>query len=313
MAWNFIYKLKVFLLICFSLAGLKAIAQQENHYLLENFVPFRNNPAYTGNRDLNDLMIMTRQQWTGFEGAPTSYLLATHFVLRDKSASIGADIQHNATGPVNETRIFLNYSYKVVLGEKSALYLGLKGGVGIVQINLSDLMVIDQGDVLFETDVSNIILPNLGPGLHFVYQNFYFDLSVPKLLRNSLTPKGVKEVNNGNREDRTVFTGAGARFLITDEITLLPAIVIWLVRGGRPLFETRISTTYRKMGAGLVYRPSSALGGYLDFAFWDAVRIGYAYELPTSMLTGSLSGSHEIYLGYNFSFTKQKTLSPRRF
>lgn len=54
---------------------------------------FRNNPAYTGNSDLNDLMIITRQQWTGFEGAPTSYLLAAHFSLRDKNASIGADIR----------------------------------------------------------------------------------------------------------------------------------------------------------------------------------------------------------------------------
>lgn len=313
MVLNLIYKLTVSSLICFTLTGLKALSQQENHYLLESFVPLRNNPAYTGNRDLNDLMIMTRQQWTGFEGAPTSYLLATHFVLRDKNASIGADIQNNSTGPVNETRIFLSYSYKVVMGEKSSLYLGLKGGVGILQINLSDLVVIDQGDKLFETDVNNLILPNLGSGLHFVYQNFYFDFSIPKMLRNRLTPKGVQEVNDENREDMPFIIGGGAKFRTADDLFLHPAIILWLIKGATPLFETRISTSYRKMGAGLVYRPLSALGGYIDYLFWDDIRIGYAYELPTSMLKGSLSGSHEIYLGYNFPFTKQKTISPRRF
>ena len=313
MALSFLHKMTACSLICFTLTGLKVFSQQENHYLLEHFVQFRNNPAYAGNRDLNDLMFMTRQQWTGFKGAPTSYLLATHFVLRDKNAAIGSDIQNNSAGPVNETRIFLSYSYRVVLSEKSSLSLGLKGGVGIFQINLSDLLVIDQGDKLFETDIKSVFLPNVGTGLHFVYQNFYFDFSIPKLLRNSLTPKGVHESNDENREDRTIITGGGAKFQIAEEIFLHPAISLWLVKGAAPLFETRISLTYRKIGAGLTYRPLSALGGYFDFLFWDDIKIGYAYELPTSMLKGALSGSHEVYIGYNFSFTKQKTLSPRRF
>ena len=280
---------------------------------MEDLVPFRNNPSYTGNPELNDLMIMTRQQWTGFEGAPVSYLLATHFMLRDKNAAIGMDIQNNTSGPVKETRLFLNYSYRVVLGEKTSLYLGLKGGFGLFQINLSGLRVIDQGDNIFETNVNNIILPNAGAGLHFVCHSYYFDLSIPKMLRNSINPKGVEYVFNENREDRTVITGGGVKFRIAEEIFLHPAISLWLVKGAAPLFETRVSVTYRKMGAGLAYRPLSALGGYFDFLFWDNIKIGYGYELPTSMLKGALSGSHEVYIGYNFSFTKQKTLSPRRF
>ena len=313
MACKLKYKLTVSSLICFILTGLNVLSQQENHYLLENHVPFRVNPAYTGNRDLNDLLIMTRRQWTGFKGAPTSYLLATHFVLRNKNAAIGADLQNNSTGPVNESRIFLSYSYRVILSEKSSLSLGLKGGVGIFQINLSDLLVIDQGDKLFETDVKNVLLPNVGTGIHFVYQNFYFDFSIPKLLRNNLTPKGVEKTGDGNKEDRTFITAGGAKFQIAEELFLHPAITVWLVKGTAPLFETRISATYKKMGVGLSFRPLSALGGYFDFLLWDDIKIGYAYELPTSMSKGALSGSHEVYIGYNFSFTKQKTLSPRRF
>jgi len=313
MALKFLYRLTVSSLICLTLAGSAAFSQQENHYLMEDIVPFRNNPAYTGDRDLNDLIIMTRQQWTGFEGAPTSYLLATHFVLRDKNAAIGADIQNNTLGPVKETRIFLNYSYRVVLGENTFLCLGLKGGIGILQINLSDLRVIDQGDNLFESNVDNIILPNVGSGLHFVCHNYYFDLSIPKILRNKLSPKGVQEVSVENREDRVVITGGGAKFRIADEIFLHPSFAVWLVKGATPLFETRISTTTRKVGIGLVYRPLSATGGYFDYAIWDQIRIGYAYELPISMLKGALSSSHEVYIGYNFSLTKRKIISPRKF
>ena len=70
MSLNFIYRLTVSSLICFTLAGSMTFSQQLNHFLMEDLVPFRNNPAYTGDRDLNDTIIMTRQQWTDFEGAP---------------------------------------------------------------------------------------------------------------------------------------------------------------------------------------------------------------------------------------------------
>jgi len=312
-ALNYIYRLTVGILICFTLTGEKALSQQDNYYMLENFVSFRNNPAYTGNRDLNDLMILTRQQWTGFEGAPTNYLLAVHFPLRDKNASIGADIQHNSIGPETETKIFLNYSYKIVLGENSSLWLGLKGGADIIQINLSDLLVIDQGDNFFETNVDNIVKPNFGTGLHFVYKNYYLDLSMPTMLRNKLSPRGATKVNNENVQDRSVIAGSGSKFRIADEITLHPAVSIWLVKGAPVLVDTRVSATYRMLGAGVVYRPGSAAGGFFDLTFRVSLKIGYAYELATGMLRGVRSGSHEVYLGYNFSFTKQKTLSPRRF
>ena len=310
---EFIYMIKVNLMICFLLAGVKASSQQDNHFLLENFAPLVNNPAYTGDKDLNDLILMTRQQWTGFEGAPVSYLLATQFSLRDKNASIGADIHNNSAGPVKETGVFFCYSYKVVLSDKSALYLGLKGGVSILHISLSDLLIIDPGDKLFISDVNNIILPNLGTGLHFVYQNYYFDFSVPSLIRNKLSPKGVAGVNNENREDRTVITGSGAKFQIGENIILHPAVSVWLVKGAPMLLETRFSATLQKLGAGLVYRPLSAVGGFIDYGFRDDIRVGYAFEFPVSMFSGIKTGTHEVFFGYNFSFTKQKTLSPRKF
>jgi type IX secretion system PorP/SprF family membrane protein len=310
---KFIYKLILSSFICITLTGARASAQQDFHYILESFAAFRSNPAYTGDKELNDLILMTRQQWTGFKGAPTSYLLATHFSMRDKNASIGTDIQNNSTCPLTETQIFIDYSYKVVLGENTSLYLGLKGGAGIMQINFSDLVIIDPGDKMFETDVNNIILPNLGSGLHFVYRQYYLDLSVPNMIRNSISPSGVPKVNNENRQERTFIIGGGAKFQLTDGLILHPAISLWLSKGTPLLFETRVSATFRKLGVGIVYQPVTAIGGFLDYGLWDDIKIGYAFELPTTALSGAQSGSHEIYLGYTFSFTKQKTLSPRRF
>ena len=65
-------------------------------------------------------------------------------------------------------------------------------------------------------------------------------------------------------------------------------------------------------GGGLVFRPGSSAGGFLDYLLQDDIIIGYVYEVPTSMSGSAYSGIHEVFLGYNFSFTKQKTLSPRR-
>jgi hypothetical protein len=38
----------------------------------------------------------------------------------------------------------------------------------------------------------------------------------------------------------------------------------------------------------------------------NGLKIGYAYDLTTSALSGYTGGSHEIYLGYSFDLGKNR-------
>src|SRR5665648_192481 len=232
--------------IRFVIAGLLLISvpmglysQQDIYYYNYDFIAFKNNPAYTGDESLNDLIILTRQQWVGFKGAPKSYLLASHFKLASKNAAVGIELSSINTGPVKETGFYFHYSYKIPVTGRSELTMGLKGGMDIYNINLTDLILIDPFDPLFESDVNRKILPNFGVGLHYSTPGYYFDFSIPGIMRNHLNPAGSGNSAKEDKQDRLFITGGGAKFDISSDITLTPAAAIWLVKGSPVLINMK--------------------------------------------------------------------------
>ena len=117
----------VTLVIIISL-GVKAYSQQDTYIRNSNLFPLKFNPAYTGDQSLNTVMLLTRQQWVGFKGAPKTYLLASHFSLPGYNAALGAEVESSSTGPAKETGLFISYSYKADLSDNSYIVFGLRGG-----------------------------------------------------------------------------------------------------------------------------------------------------------------------------------------
>ena len=68
-------KFTVTLVLAFFVT-VSCFAQQEAQYtqFMENKMIL--NPAYAGAREAPSMMLLTRNQWIGFEGAPTSQLVS---------------------------------------------------------------------------------------------------------------------------------------------------------------------------------------------------------------------------------------------
>ena len=60
------------------------------------------NPAVSGSELYNPLILQTRQQWLGFEGAPLSANISYHGSLNNRSA-LGGYFEHDRTSPANQT------------------------------------------------------------------------------------------------------------------------------------------------------------------------------------------------------------------
>lgn len=305
---------KLNLAILLALYGSIAWSQQQSIYTMHEHTRIGDNPAYTGNESLYDLVLLTRQQWVGFEGAPKSYYLAAHAPLRSQNAGLGFDFQRNTSGPQVSNGFFLSYAYTIQLAKAATLSFGLRGGFNSYQIIYSDLLVIDPGDRLFETDVSGLILPNVGTGVHLTFGNYFADFSIPTLLRNEFSPSKEDKVGGENKEVRRYNIQAGANYLVAEGIAIQPALAIWLVNGAPALIDIRVSALVKDAaGIGLVYRLSGSFGAYLTFKVLDNFILGYAYELPVSNNYHLSSGTHEVVLGFDFQFLNRKTLSPRKF
>ena len=78
------------------------LAQQQTTYSQFYINEIIYNPAVSGSKPYNPLVIQTRQQWLGFEGAPFSTNISYHKLLNDNSA-IGGVFSYENTNPSFQT------------------------------------------------------------------------------------------------------------------------------------------------------------------------------------------------------------------
>ncbi len=314
MIWTKKYTVRYFFIILLVLVSPSVFSQQLPVYTMQALVRPGVNPAYTGLDGIYDMVLLTRQQWVGIEGAPKSFYLASNVPLRSRKVGVGFVVQNQSSGPYTQSGFFLNYSYTVNISETSTISFGLRGGLNSYRIIVSDLRVIDPGDYLFENDVKNLIRLNFGTGIHYTVRNYFVDFSIPLLLRNEFSSEKSDNVGKENKGDRVFNIQTGAAYQVMEGFALQPALAVWFAKGTPPLIDIRLSTEIQDAVVfGLVYRVSGSFSGYLTFKLLENLLLGYAYELPLAYDYHLSSGTHEIVLGLDFQLFNKKTLSPRRF
>lgn len=298
--------LLAFLPAAWIIAQEPAVFQQH----LQN--PMCYNPAFAGERSIPGFSIHSRQQWLGWEGSPSYNFLTAHTRLKDKNAGVGAALSYDRMGPLHRAGVTGIYSYSLQTGSDSRLVLGLQGELQLLQIRLSRLQLVDQGDRLFEEDPGMKLQPNVGVGLRFIRKNYQVHLSAPRLLDMALSPFDG-ETSQWSRSGRVFFLGARSTYRLNEDFEAEPALLFAVARGMTPFAEIAGTAYYRKrFGAGLTYRFDRTIGARISYVHREMLIFGYAYDVSLGLLAQN-AGTHELFLGYNFPFNRTKTLSPRRF
>src|SRR5688572_22742609 len=78
-----------------------AQAQQDARFNQYMFNPLGINPAYAGSREVLSTVLLWRNQWVGFEGAPVTQTLAIHGALVRRKMGLGFQITNDNNGPRN--------------------------------------------------------------------------------------------------------------------------------------------------------------------------------------------------------------------
>jgi len=90
------------LLLVFLLTPVALKAQQEymvTHYM---FNGLGLNPAYSGVHDVLSTSFLWREQWVGFDGAPSTKLASIHSPLSHRPVSVGAVLYSDQLGISSE-------------------------------------------------------------------------------------------------------------------------------------------------------------------------------------------------------------------
>jgi type IX secretion system PorP/SprF family membrane protein len=285
----------------FLLTGFTpTIAQQLPLFSQYYFNDYIVNPSFTGRNNASVIQASTRQQWVGFGGAPSTYLMGYNGTIEGENIGIGMVLFKDDTGgAISQTGALLNYRYKVKLNQSSRLSLGLGVLINQYAYDAGKVELVSFDDELSVS--STQIVPDVNFGASYTFNtDFIIGVSINQVLESKLSnmnqfTSGEEQVNHLKRHFNASISNI---YLLTDNIDFEPYIVARGIKsgpvqcdiGGRFLNQ-------KKSFIGVNYRYKDALVFMLGYVY-KKMTFGYSYDCTISKLRKYNSGSHEIVLRY---------------
>lgn len=302
-------KRTLLVLLIVGFTAQMATAQQDPQYTQYMYNMNVVNPAYAGNKEALSLTALYRNQWAGFDGAPTTITFSGHAPVGN-NVGLGLSVIKDELGPISETNAYADFSYTLQVGGNTKLALGLKAGATFHDVGLVDLETQDDNDPFFSQDI-NSTYPNIGAGAFLYTDNFYVGLSVPNLLNSVHLDENALKYGS---ETNHYFATAGYVFQVNDNFKLKPSLMVKSAFDAPTSFDGNLNALfYDKFEIGASYRLDDSFSGLVGFQATPTLRIGYAYDAVTSEIKTVAPSSHEVILTFDLVFNKKALRSPRYF
>ena len=287
-----------------------SVGQQESYYSLYQYNMNVINPAYAGAETGNLFSFTSRNQWASVNEAPSTLAFA-YSSARENNVGLGISLVSDKVFVEQQTFAYIDFSYKLQMGDEASLYLGLKGGGNFY--NADPLALSTYSTLGDPSQISlNSFNPNVGAGAYLKGQKYWASFSIPRLFN-------VKRKNENivsTAKDRVhTYLGGGAYLPVTSSILVKPSIMIRKVKGLPTTADlTGIISWQNQFDFGFSIRTNSsmALMSVISLGMFD---VGYAYETPTDNGLSQLNlRTHElvfrIRLGESNGAVKEGAESP---
>ncbi len=315
------------ILLMFETKGV--YGQQDAQYtqFMYNKLPI--NAGYTGAREVLSIRVLYRDQWSGNKGggivgSPKTTSFSIHSPLKNDHFALGFTYLNDRLGKEHKNQFDASFAYRVALGKKVKLSLGINAGILWYKANLagSSTTAGTGNDPALSQNVSRV-LPDVGAGLYIYHPNFYIGLSVPNFIKGDLANKN----QDGSNSKRTAHFNAmvGGVIPAGKVLSIRPQILYRYLASAEQKIPHTLDFNlslliYNRVNIGGQYRTS--FGNKINGDSFDAMleiwptkqlMIGYSYDYLLTNLGNYNRGSHEIILGYDFAFEKKKVITPRYF
>lgn len=301
-------KIKIILLIIILFTTLVK-AQQDAQYTQYMYNMSVINPAYAGSVGTLSINMLGRSQWVGIPGAPRTLTLSINSPV-GKNVGLGLSVIADEIGPLQEQNVFGDFSYTLKVGEKANLALGLKAGFTFLNFNNLNY---NSTEPTSNNQNPNKVSPNFGMGTFYYTDKFYAGMSIPNLLQTSYFKKN-KEEEKGAKKNRHFFLTSGYIFELSRNVKLKPSIMAKIVQGAPVSIDFSGNVlVFNMLEFGLSHRLKESISALINVRTSRSLRIGYAYDHTLTGLGEFSSGSHEVFVLFNFDFEKSKIRSPRYF
>jgi len=326
---------KVFFIAATCLCSVMAMSQAKpfyTQYILNNYIL---NPAVTGIENYTEIKLSNRNQWTGINGAPVTSYFSIHtpvgktdlrtsatsfevpgenprgqrlweeYTAPDPHHGLGFTAMNDKAGYINRWSVNATYAYHKPLSVKTTLSAGFSGGFTSVTLDRSKIewANLDPNDpaVGISTGELKKVKPEIGAGLWLYSAKYFVGLSVLNII-----PGKAKFVTNdkyGTYYTPNYFVTAGYRFSLTDDIMVMPSVMLQYWQPQLTGIHTNVKFQYLdNVWVGGSYRFSDLISGYSAMAgvnVSNTFNVSYSYEVATtSRLRTYTNNTHEIMVGF---------------
>lgn len=311
---------KIIAIICFGCTFVMNAQQQSlyTNYLLNNYAY---NPAIAGAKPYTQANLYYRNQWTGFEGAPKTYLLSMYGPLKKvKNVALGGMVVSDKAGLITTNSGYLTFAYHIKVTKKTKIGLGLSAGMKQYTVRLYDVKAFDKGDeYLTGASSLNANVFDANAGIYFYGERFFLGLSTMNMLNNKLTWK-----NPTGKLVPHYYAVIGYNIKVSKDFAVQPSILYKYLpipknaglgkKAEIGQLEYSLKLTFKDMvWIGGNYRTTDAVGAMLGVTVIKKLNIAYAYDYSLSAIKKYNQGSHEICLNYNFIKKKVVNVDEEQF
>jgi type IX secretion system PorP/SprF family membrane protein len=269
------------------------------------------NPAYAGVDNETIITSAIRKQWVGIKDAPENQSLSFGTNLK-KNVGIGATFVSDKTFIEKQVSLGIDFSYKVKLDETVDMYLGLKVGGNVYDVNTSGL---ETYNFISDPSLVNIhhFNPNIGVGMLIKKGKLFYSLSIPRIL-NTERIKAQSGIATVASDRPHLYMSAGYDFDLNAEKSyiLKPSFLLRYVNGAPISFDINtLLKMHKYVEAGITYRtdtaqntegffPMNTFAGMVNLFVNKNFTVGYVYEVAAQTSLASSRNTNEFLLKYKF-------------
>jgi len=283
--------MKKLVLIIVVLWNSVALAQNAPAFRQFYFNPFLFNPAFAGVHDYSQVSILYRQQWAGFNDAPSAGGF-TFQIPSSNRASFGFSVLSQEIVALQTSTAQATFAYRVPISANQFLFFGISGVAGINNLKpdadySNDPAILNAAASSFYTDANF--------GLIYALGNLRVGFALPKLLgQKYFSPQNL--VNTRYAQLRNQLYSVSYKFHAGD-FSIEPYAMYRITRDLQNWWEGAAVVYYKeKIWLGTSYHSTLGTGFFLGFDIMEKLRVSYSYELPPVNKEFSSMNSHEIQL-----------------
>jgi type IX secretion system PorP/SprF family membrane protein len=299
-------------ILLLGLISYSGLSQQDPITSQYMFSTLTFNPGVAGTSGMICATAVNRQQWLGFDGAPSTTVFNISAPISRINSGVGLVVESDNIGFDKDINLAAAYSYLMELGSSK---LGIGIYLGMVNKTLDPSWEIPDGDhftppdqdPLIPTNKESVVAFDAGAGVYLRNDKYYLAASVTHINQPDIKyTKGLSYIS------RHYYVTAGYTLQLPDPaLELLPSVFAY---SDGKIIQATVTSLVRynkKVWGGVSYRAGDSVIGLIGIELFNGIRIGYSYDFPLSDIRKSTYGSHEFMVNYCFDLSFGK--SPMRY